>query len=68
VDDQLFAVGAGGFMSGITGDQHQRCVVYIRQMTPNARREKTGVPGFPGLFPVFWENLGGARPQRLFRC
>jgi hypothetical protein len=33
-----------------------------------ARRTKTGSPGFPGLFPVFWGNLGGARPQRLFRC
>jgi len=33
VDDQLFAVGAGGFKSGVTGDQQERCVVYTRQMT-----------------------------------
>jgi hypothetical protein len=36
---------------------------------PGAKRPDFGLiaPVFPGLFPVFWENLGGARPQRLFR-
>jgi hypothetical protein len=33
VDDQLFAVGAGGFKSGVTGEQQERCVVYTRQMS-----------------------------------
>jgi hypothetical protein len=31
VDDQLFAVGAGDFKSGVTGDQQKHCVVYTRQ-------------------------------------
>ena len=33
VDDQLFVVGAGDFMSGVTGEQQKHCVVYTRQMT-----------------------------------
>jgi hypothetical protein len=60
VDDQLFAVGAGGFVSGITGDQQERCVVYTRQMSTHVSALLNYSLG------LVMEQEAGVAPSKVF--